>query len=602
MRYRFNQFEFNTADLLLTHNGAVQAIRHTEAKLLALLLEHADTVLNKDTILAHVWQDKVVSEQVVFQNISNLRTLFGNKAIKTFPKRGYQWQLICESAPTASSPLRSAEKHDSALAFTHKHSVWIATVVASIIFIAILATHSSGALDQRSPEPKINIAYLPIIDLDNKSSVNLAAHFQDNNDFDFTALTQLDNENFDGHIQLTPAELAVNHPVILTSKLRTFKQRFYLEFRLKGPTGVWLGELSASSEKILFDQLLQHLQQAAIYELISEHQLPELKQAKLSIAHQASPHDLIILRKLSLSYDKTNELDKAMAIADKLYTEAESQNNPQYMGRALLYQSKILTKKGLFTLSANKLNRAFVQLEKINDLTHLADAWYAQAWIDDHHKDYPEIKTSLLKSIQLAADSNNKLTEIDATLLLAVLAHDYLQHEDKYLYLQHAENKIAAYNMADYHFGRISFRYAMFATALSEKEPHLKQALALTTGTPENWIAHSSRKLLMQQYIAQDRLAEGQQLIDATSSDSYHNTYLRTLMAQARLQSEDMLYYAQRTFEQAQLAGHRSMSLDVALLLYSQQVNQDFYSQYIQDNSTAHWLSNNAAELQRLKL
>jgi hypothetical protein len=34
-----------------------------------------------------------VSEQVVFQNISHLRAIFGNDAIKTFSKRGYQWQL-----------------------------------------------------------------------------------------------------------------------------------------------------------------------------------------------------------------------------------------------------------------------------------------------------------------------------------------------------------------------------------------------------------------------------------------------------------------------------------------------------------------------------
>ncbi len=58
------------------------SIRHNEAKLLKLLVEHADTVLSKEDILSHVWHDKVESEQAVFQNISHLRGLFGNQAIK----------------------------------------------------------------------------------------------------------------------------------------------------------------------------------------------------------------------------------------------------------------------------------------------------------------------------------------------------------------------------------------------------------------------------------------------------------------------------------------------------------------------------------------
>ena len=103
MRYRFNEFEFDSKSLILTKAGDSVAIRHNEAKLLALLLEQADKVLSKEEILSLVWQGKVVSEQAVFQNISHLRNLFGNQAIKTFPKRGYQWQLQAEALPVATT-------------------------------------------------------------------------------------------------------------------------------------------------------------------------------------------------------------------------------------------------------------------------------------------------------------------------------------------------------------------------------------------------------------------------------------------------------------------------------------------------------------------
>ncbi|MCW8997322.1 MAG: winged helix-turn-helix domain-containing protein, partial [Kangiellaceae bacterium] len=93
MRYQFKTFEFNSESLVLIENGEAIEIRHNEAKVLALFLENTEKVLSKEEILSSVWQDKVVSDQAVFQNISHLRNLFGNAAIKTFSKRGYQWQL-----------------------------------------------------------------------------------------------------------------------------------------------------------------------------------------------------------------------------------------------------------------------------------------------------------------------------------------------------------------------------------------------------------------------------------------------------------------------------------------------------------------------------
>ncbi|MFK3873809.1 winged helix-turn-helix domain-containing protein [Pseudoalteromonas rhizosphaerae] len=107
MRYIFDTFEFDSTSLVLKNNGQDLAIRHNDAKVLKLLLQHSDTVFSKDDILSQVWQDKVVSEQAVFQSISNLRGLFGSHAIKTFSKRGYQWQLKVDAT---HSDLRDPQK------------------------------------------------------------------------------------------------------------------------------------------------------------------------------------------------------------------------------------------------------------------------------------------------------------------------------------------------------------------------------------------------------------------------------------------------------------------------------------------------------------
>ncbi|SFC48270.1 winged helix-turn-helix domain-containing protein [Pseudoalteromonas denitrificans] len=616
MRYRFNEFEFDSVSLLLTRHDEAQAIRHTEAKVLAVLLEQLDTVLNKEDILSHVWQDKIVSEQVVFQNISNLRSLFGNDSIKTFPKRGYQWQLTTEvvlnetenlssnlnlqNSPHSQKLVGSVLQPASSIS-TKKRLFWQLAMLVCIICITVVAIYFQNEVVQKKPEAIIKLAYIPMTNRDGKAiSKDESIMLEDNADFDFTALKGLDTELFEDNSEVEYSKLSNIHPFILTGYIRTYKKYIYLDFMLKGPYLEWEGLISGLSKQDVIKQLLQHLKQDVIYDLINKPQSPELQQAKLSIIHQASPNDLNILQQLSIVYLKTDELEKAMIMADKLFSLAQFQNKPQHMGRALLYQSKILTRKKLYDLSSQKLKLAMVQFEKINDLKHLAHAWYYQSWLDHQHKNYPAIKTSLLTSAQLAYGANNKLGEIEALIYLAVLAHNYQNDGDRDLYLQQAEKKMNAYQLPKYHFALISYRYATFAKALSEKEPHLKQVLKLTALTPEHWAAESSRRQLMQYYITQNRLVEAQALIDSVTSDNSNNSYLKTLMAQAKQQTKKMISFALRTFEQAQLAGNRSLSLDVALLLCSLQINCDFYSQFIDDNATAKWRSDNEIKLRTL--
>lgn len=603
MRYRFDEFEFDSESLLLTSNGDTLAIRNTEAKVLAVLLEHVDTVLNKEDILSLVWQHKVVSEQVVFQNISHLRNLFGNDAIKTFPKRGYQWQLCTEvvSNETQYSPdiqhsqnIAPSSQQSFPPTSPQKRPFWQLAALACILFIIGGVLYSQSELMQESTDSVIKLAYIPLTNLDDQTNDQLEnISLDDNADFDFTALTDLDTELFEDTADIEYPKLSKAHPFILTGKIRTHNQQSYLDFTVKGPSGDWQGLLSGASRDNVVEQLRQHLKQQVIYDVIGQPQPLGLQQAQLSIAHQASPDDLIILRKLSIVYFKTDELDKAMAMADKLITLAQSQNKPQHIGKALAYQSKILTRKQLYDLSSQKLKLAMVQFKKINDLKHQARAWYYHSWLDHQQKNYPAVKASLLKSAQLAKGAKNKLGEIEALIHLASMAHHYHHDDDKYLYLQQAENQLNAYQLPIFHFALISYRYATFAQAISEKEPHLKQVLKLTALTPEHWAAQSSRRQLMQHYIAQNRLVEAQALIDGVAADNGNNSYLKSLMAQAHQQTNAMISHAQRTFEQAQLAGDRSLSLDVALLLCHQEVNCDFYSQYIDENATAYWRSIN---------
>jgi len=606
MRYKIKEFEFDSASLVLTKNSETISIRHNEAKVLVLLLESADKVLSKEDILSHVWQGKMVSEQAVFQNISHLRNLFGSDAIKTFSKRGYQWQLSIEkindtlsSTEIVANELQIADELVREISFPVKTtgiSYWPYALIIVFLVIMISFVQWQSSTSEENIASKINLAYIPIIHTNSKASLTLL----DNNNFDFTELNHIDSATFITSAELEYPNFAKLHPFILTGKIRSHQKKVYLDFILKGPYADWQGQLLANSNEEITQQLQQHLSQTFIYPLLSTPQSPDFTKSRLSIAHQQNPQDHIILGQLINIYIETKEFDKAMALSEKLATNARAQDNWLQLGNALLYQSTILTRKDLFQLSTEKLTLAIESFEMINDLSKQADAWYAQSWLDHHINDYAAVKTSLLRSAQLAIEVTDKPREIDALTYLSIMAYKHKQADDKYLYLRLAENKMKAYKLPIYHFAKVPFHYAIFAKTPQDKEPHLKQVLEFTKLTPNHWVAQSSRKQLVLYYIKQERLQEAQTLVDSVSTDNAQNSYLKTLLAKESKQVEKFIVYAQRTFEQAQLAGQQTLSLDVALLLCSTpniDVNYDFYSLYIDENASAHWRQSNKMKL-----
>ncbi len=595
MRYKFNDFEFDESELILSQNGTPVSIRHTEAKVLAALLEHSHTILTKDQLLALVWQDRVVSQQVIFQNISHLRNLFGEHAIKTFPKRGYQWQLEVEKLTSANLARieQSADKFNQAPSTTinprirtSRLTILVSVFIALAIFISIFAFTS---VDEKQ-SAQLNIAYTPFFPL------------TDNDDINFHPLTLPESQHYQAGIELAYPKENNNYSFVLSGDFQSYKQMTYLEFTLRGPHGEWQGVQSGSNKEEVVNKLKQHLLLKLIYETIDTPLSPEVESAKLAIAHQAAPNDLIILENLSITYVKTNELDKAMAATDKLIVMAKAQNNDLSLGRALLHQSKILTRKDLYKAAQEKLSTAITLFEKINDKKQLVRSWYYQSWIDDYNKDFLSAKNNLLKSAQLAAESQNHVGEIEALIYISVLANEYHNAEDKYAYLKRAENTIKAHQMADYHLAKVSYRYALFTKNMAEKESYLKQVLSLNTSTPEHWTAQFSRKLLVKYYLNQGNVQAAHSIMQEVKATNSNNLYLRTLIASSTGETATMLELAQRTFERAQLAGKHSLCLDMAILLASNNVNIDFYSLYIEENASKTWRYNNQAKLKTLNL
>ena len=96
-RYEFGDFRLDTAKRLLQRlDGTTVPLTPRVFETLLYMVEHHDTVLDKERLMEAVWPDSIVEENNLSQNISTLRRIFGetpgsHNYIVTVPGRGYRF-------------------------------------------------------------------------------------------------------------------------------------------------------------------------------------------------------------------------------------------------------------------------------------------------------------------------------------------------------------------------------------------------------------------------------------------------------------------------------------------------------------------------------
>src|SRR5215472_6212923 len=95
--YEFGDFRLDTAKRLLQRlDGTTVPLTPRVFETLLYMVEHYDTVLDKERLMEAVWPDSIVEENNLSQNISTLRHIFGvtpgsHSYIVTVPGRGYRF-------------------------------------------------------------------------------------------------------------------------------------------------------------------------------------------------------------------------------------------------------------------------------------------------------------------------------------------------------------------------------------------------------------------------------------------------------------------------------------------------------------------------------
>ncbi len=118
--YKFGDFQLYPSEQLLLRDSISIPLKPKVFETLVVLVESGGSLVTKDQLVERVWPDTSASDEVLAQNISQLRKALGNwnsgsSMIQTVPKRGYRFTAQVQivepepELPPAAAPQPPAE-------------------------------------------------------------------------------------------------------------------------------------------------------------------------------------------------------------------------------------------------------------------------------------------------------------------------------------------------------------------------------------------------------------------------------------------------------------------------------------------------------------
>ncbi len=633
MQYQINDYLFNDETLMLFKDGDVLRFRANEAKLLVFFLKNSDKVVSKEVILDEVWAGKVVSEQVVFQNISHLRSLFGNSAIKTYSKKGYQWQLAFketfDAAPT-HPPVNSSNETGQRLSYAKQNKIkfglsrWLfgglvlgtVLVLFSVLFfkkaqdtehqaapsVSVLpisiATESKNGNKNQLSKKAYSAIWQPIID---QGNYHVVSHPADNGYADIFSVPRKYYQD------ITEAEQS---DYVLAMSVGNRDSIYFVRYMLIGKQSFWHEELEAVSTERLNEKLTSHLNQVVQSKVLDIEVSDHIKiTEKLTALYKKSPDDLIVLYRLIRNHSENGEPNKALLLAEELLSKSLNINNKTseaiaYLQQALSYIQLKQISKAQTLLEKAKL--IFIDQGNYHSLVAVDHAYVGIAFTNNFN--YQEIKAAYLSAIDNSRKAQNPIQEFKDTIILSHIAGNLHYKDDQQLYLRQAKHVLIQSQMPREYFA-IYFLYAgKHADDSVLAEQHFRRTLDILPeghAWPER---EEAREALVKLFITQQRFPDAVVLFEHISGKTpAQELSLASIYAASQywLKAEEQGLLA---FKASSLNNQYRIALNSALLLaeiYHQQNNLEnrfYYIEFIKNNHKAEpfWASYNAERLSKL--
>jgi len=610
MKFNFKNFRFDCDLQILTKDGNTFSLNEKPAQLLTLFLCEANKIHSKADILESVWPDRVVTDQVVFQNISYLRAVFGNDAIKTFTKKGYQWQLplsevvpdeivlldqikpendIKESFDLGESDLKTVHLNKARVNWALIYFVLITSIAAIGVFLLKSTGSDSSTIIEK---PQTFVSILPVIQVENNKSIQeLNAFLSSNKQAALIKQNQLTGQAlFDSPFKTWQSLSQSDEQLLLTYKIYSLADETVLRFYLQGKYRGWQGYIvddSIGLVAIKLNQLLEMLQSSVYFSLKSAN----AALAQLTLLHNTQPNNQLLTQKLIQFHYELDDFDVANALVD------HELKKPQHiLNRGLYHQLKVnIANKNSNWPRAQKDVEETLRIFTTLNLPQLESTALIQAsWFAFLNQENQKSREYLNTAANKARIAQEPLQEVKAHLTQSFMASKMKQTALMHSHLDIAKRLITLHQLNDEHQISVLSNLAWSTHSRSEELAYYQQILEAPFSALYIHDYYSAADFVRLELIAQKKYQQVLASIKPWQRESFA-ILTRAQIKFANKEWQSAMTFAMQAFEAARIAHEHYDALDAALLLIQYQSHlskgDDIgeYVNYISKNASKRW-------------
>ncbi len=635
MIYYFQQYQFDSEKLILSKDEQVLNLRNNEAKLLGFFLSHAQEVLSKEQILDAVWTDKVVGDQAVFQAISNLRQQFGDDAIRTFSKKGYQWQIAL-NAPSNTSSETGAESSNTpnlAAVSPARHHFLKFAIIGTLILVACLllwrAPWQQKRIEELAVNAKAEMKDMPIhlslklFQLNAKgTAVESATEMQQA----FTTqlqktsayiVSQPESTVTEAQMQASPQTYWRAMPgnnagtkILISGRLSHFAGKYQLALLIQGKENQWRVHLQDQDLAALNQQLLQLLSRILPIKLLWEAKDQRLVNAQLQLLLNDHADDLNIQKALVSNLLNIGDLQTAQLRSEDMLRKAILQQDQAQQVAALDMQARIAFNDMKLAQAESILDRALDIAKQSQDVHLQARSLERYFMIFYAKHQFEPLEENLLRALALARSIRAQALEANLMMALTIASYKFSLDTKKTYYFGQAQSLFDELGLAPENYAELEF-----LSGINSKDQQQAEKLflkALQRFKPEQKVVAKERlqEQLVKLYLKQNRHQQAWSLLPEDDKASNAEKLLKATILVYQKNNAAALTAAHQVFQSSNLSGEYHLSLDASLLLVklfqsqsqsqSQTAQSKKYADFIQKNATPQWRRQHATEMTAL--
>ncbi len=626
MYLNFGDFRYQIEQKLLYLNGELIPLKRNQAVLLSYFLSDIDVVRSKDDILNAVWPNQDVSEQVVFQTVSQLRSILGANAIKTLSKQGYKWVMPVEQdqLPHISTQADKAAHAPESLVkqpcIKQQHAFKVKWVIglASLALVTLLL-----------------IVVLPTTSKDHAIALHLVATPQINDGFNIAsvqkALSETDAFSASQSSSNILTTQAIAAPKLVREQqgispeqwlvvLESFASddKAALHYSLSKGQIHWQGYLYAESEQDLPIAFAKRMAELKDMGLFSQH-LDKLDNASLEAMLNKRPLDSDIILKLAHYFEGIGHNDVSLSYLQKLVKLAPEHTSSDYVAQAHWKMGKIYKMRGQHLQAHNSLDRMSEALARTVVWPLYFQYVKTKAWLAYSEGDHAAMNRVLQQGLDYFYNASTRqssnqarpLLQFKLHILYSILAQKTGDDKLKYHQLNLAQALLLKYGLDDSNKAVVYYHFALFAQQENQASngladdngssqqisvTYLERILALNRTTDNFWVQDAAFELLVKHYLGDGDFASALKQFDSRKlSPKWMLLKAEVLFAQNQaVQAKQLLESA---FEQARIEYDTRTGIDAALKLHrlstGDPVAQAEYLAYLESNANIEWLRDN---------